>query len=80
MNLSHYRYKFLITYGQLFCAVKLICLHLGVIMCAMDCKIIAPPTYTRILNHEILLEYTLDLDIYLYISTRLLQPPHTHVS
>jgi len=54
MNLSHHRYKFLITYGQLFCAVKLICLHLGVIMCAMDCKIIAPSTYTRILNHEIL--------------------------
>jgi hypothetical protein len=49
LNLSHHRYKFLITYGQLFCAVKLICLHLGVIMCAMDCKIIAPSsTYTRI--------------------------------
>ena len=24
------------TDGQLFCAVKLICMHMGVIMCAMD--------------------------------------------
>lgn len=29
-------YKFLVTYGQLFSVVKLLCLKLGVIMCNMD--------------------------------------------